>query len=156
MPAAPAAPPTQGSAFVAGEAGTLELQPPANRQLQFSRAAPVAGVAALSLPCRVTPDGHVERLTVDGWTRVLANVATSFRTVATVGNDIWAGGSGGALFHSADGGQTWKAVSLEAPSGAETGTITSIRFSDAQHGVVVTDNGKRWSTSDGGATWMSE
>jgi Photosynthesis system II assembly factor YCF48/Putative zinc-finger len=110
-------------------------------------------VAGPSPEWRVTQEGHLERLTANGWSRVLVDETAMFRVVAVIGNEVWAGGAGGALFHSNNGGQEWKAVSL---GGADVGTISSIRFDDGSHGMVVTDAGKRWSTSDGGATWMSQ
>jgi len=101
-------------------------------------------------PWRVTPDGHLEHLTVPaGWTFVLADQPTTFHVVSVVGNNVWAGGNRGALFHSSDGGQNWS----KQPLAGETGTIVSIQFSDAAHGVVTTDGGARWSTADGGASW---
>src|SRR5271157_1094500 len=105
----------------------------------------------------ITPDGHLERSTApDTWTRVLDDQLTTFHVVSVVGGSVWAGGSGGALFHSRDGGQNWSKEVLASPASVETGTIVSIRFSDASHGVVTTDGGSRWSTSDGGTTWTKE
>jgi len=106
---------------------------------------------------RLSPDGHLEHLTAPGsWTPVLADQPTTFHVVSVVGSNVWAGGSGGALFHSRDGGQNWSQVALASLSGAESGTIVAIRFSDAEHGVVTTDGGAQWSTSDGGASWKKE
>ena len=76
--------------------------------------------------------------------------------VSVVGDDVWAGGSGGVLFHSSDGGQTWSQQLLSSPASVEKGTIVSIRFSDALNGVITTEGGSRWTTSDGGATWTKE
>ena len=99
---------------------------------------------------RVTPDGHLEHSTAPGsWTLMLADQPTTFHVVSVVGNNVWAGGSGGALFHSSDSGETWS----KQPLAGETGTIVSIHFSDAAHGIITTDGGARWSTSDGGVTW---
>ena len=93
----------------------------------------------------------------DEWTRVLGDEVTTFRVVAVVGNDVWAGGSGGALFHSDNSGESWSRVAIATGSGgADTGAIVSIQFSDPQHGTVVTSGGSRWSTSDGGATWARQ
>jgi photosystem II stability/assembly factor-like uncharacterized protein len=47
-------------------------------------------------------------------------------------------------------------VSLANASGAEAGMITSIHFDGVQHGVVTTDTGVRWVTSDGGVTWTKQ
>jgi len=103
---------------------------------------------------RITPDGHLERLGVSGtWTRALADQITTFHVVSVVGDNIWAGGSGGALFHSSDDGQHWSRVALATPSSRETGTIVSIQFRDALQGVVSTEAGSQWNTSDGGFSW---
>jgi photosystem II stability/assembly factor-like uncharacterized protein len=53
------------------------------------------------------------------------------------------------LYRSQDGGVTWTEVTV-APPGVP---VTSISFSDAMHGTVVTPEGA-WTTSDGGTTWM--
>jgi photosystem II stability/assembly factor-like uncharacterized protein len=52
------------------------------------------------------------------------------------------------LFRSQDGGVTWAPVAV-IPPGVP---VTSISFSDAMHGAVVTWQGT-WKTSDGGVTW---
>jgi photosystem II stability/assembly factor-like uncharacterized protein len=83
---------------------------------------------------------------------MLADQPTVFHVVSVVGNNVWAGGSSGALFHSSNSGQTWS----KQPLAAETGTIVSIHFSDAAHGDVTTDGGAHWSTADGGVTWTRE
>jgi len=113
------------------------------------------GASATHRLWRVSADGHLEHLgAADEWTRVLADEATTFHVVSVVGSNVWAGGSGGALFHSGDGGENWSRVAIATSSGgAETGTIVSILFRDPQHGVVITGGGSRWSTSDGGTTW---
>jgi hypothetical protein len=52
------------------------------------------------------------------------------------------------LFRSQDGGVTWAEVPV-IPPGLP---VTSINFTDAMHGTVVTAEGT-WTTSDGGVTW---
>jgi len=52
------------------------------------------------------------------------------------------------LWHSQDGGVTWASVSAIPPAVP----VTSITFTDSQHGTVVTPEGN-WTTSDGGVTW---
>jgi len=147
--------PTQ-NAFVENEAQNAST-PAAKPQPALEK--PTMGrseVRATRPQWHITPDGHLERSTApDTWTRVLDDQLTSFHVVFVVGGSVWAGGSGGALFHSRDGGQDWSKEVLASPA-VETGTIVSIRFSDALHGVVTTDGGSRWSTSDGGTTWTKE
>jgi len=52
------------------------------------------------------------------------------------------------LYRSQDGGVTWAPVAITSPGVP----VTSISFSDAMHGTVVTPEGT-WATSDGGVTW---
>jgi len=52
------------------------------------------------------------------------------------------------LFRSQDGGVTWVEVAV-IPPGVP---VTSISFTDAMNGTVVTPEGT-WTTSDGGVTW---
>ena len=123
---------------------------------------------------RITEDGHLEHLvsapasgatmavqqgaqaglaqnaqSAPQWTRALADQPVTFRVVSVVGNNVWAGGNGGALFHSSDSGQHWSRVALSG----ETSAVTSIRFDDAQHGTIICESGAQWGTSDGGTSW---
>jgi photosystem II stability/assembly factor-like uncharacterized protein len=52
------------------------------------------------------------------------------------------------LFRSQDGGVTWTPVPV-IPTAVP---VTSLSFTDAMHGTVVTPEGT-WTTSDGGVTW---
>jgi len=103
---------------------------------------------------RITADGHLERsLAGSAWTRVLAEQPVSFRVVAVTGNDVWAGGNNGALFHSVDGGEHWVQVVLSAEGHPETGAVVSIHFDTVSQGSVLTETGSTWTTSDRGQSW---
>jgi hypothetical protein len=102
---------------------------------------------------RITSDGHLEHATPEGWSRVLANQAATFRVVSVVGDHVWVGGNNGVLFRSVDGGVNWERVAVTTSSGTEMGAIVSIRFDDSQHGTVTTSSGTGYATSDGGTTW---
>jgi Putative zinc-finger len=117
----------------------------------------VAGVARTAHPgWRITPQGHLEHLTSEGWTKAFPEQRRVFRVVAVIAGQVWAGGDGGALFHSSDGGQHWNKASLATGEGAETAAIVSIRFEDPQHGVIATDSGSSYGTTDGGVTWTKQ
>jgi len=103
---------------------------------------------------RITADGHLDRsLAGSAWTRVLAEQPVSFRVVAVTGNDVWAGGNNGALFHSVDGGEHWAQVALSAEGHSETGAVVSIHFDTISQGSVHTETGSTWTTSDRGQSW---
>ena len=109
--------------------------------------------APVSTKWRISEDGHVEHTVgPNTWTRVMAAEPVTFRVVATVGNNVWAGGSEGSLYHSIDGGLHWNRVALAG----EMGAITVIHFNNAQQGSVTSDGGATWATSDGGQTWSKQ
>jgi Photosynthesis system II assembly factor YCF48 len=136
------------------------------QSLQLKQRAPVLfgkaatsthAVSAVRPQWRIGPNGQLERfLAADQWTRVLDDQPVAFHAVGVIGNDVWAGGNGGALFHSFDRGEHWSKVPLAANSNIETGAIASIRFDDPQHGIVASDSGTRWATTDGGVTWTKQ
>jgi len=107
---------------------------------------------------RITADGHLERSSGYGdWTRVIADQPATFRTVAVIGSDVWAGGSDGILFHSGDGGNQWSQIALLAADGqTERAAIVAIRFDTSSEGRVTTEDGASWTTSDGGKTWSRQ
>jgi hypothetical protein len=83
---------------------------------------------------------------------------TIFRAVSVSSNaaEVWAGGSGGALYHTVDGGNRWARVVPSAAGIVLTGDIISIQFADARNGTVTTSNAEVWSTVDDGQTWQKQ
>lgn len=151
---APTAPRANGFAPTTGE---TDQQYRAADSLNLSVNRALAGAVRTAHPgWRVTLQGHLEHLMSEGWSRVLADQTSAFRAVSVIGNEVWAGGNDGMLFHSGDGGVHWNRLSIPSASGTETVTIMSIRFDDAQHGVVVADTGASYSTTDGGVTWTKQ
>ncbi|MGA8273761.1 MAG: YCF48-related protein [Candidatus Sulfotelmatobacter sp.] len=76
-----------------------------------------------------------------------------FRAVSANDLEVWAGASGGTLYHSLDGGNRWALVSVADSATILTGDITGIQFADPQHGKVATSSSELWTTSDTGQTW---
>ena len=151
---APIAPRANGFAPTTGE---TDRQYRAADSLNLSVNRALAGAVRTAHPgWRVTLQGHLEHLMSEGWSRVLADQTSAFRAVSVIGNDVWAGGNDGMLFHSGDGGVHWNRLSIPSASGTETVTIVSIRFDDAQHSVVVAGIGASYSTTDGGVTWTKQ
>jgi photosystem II stability/assembly factor-like uncharacterized protein len=81
---------------------------------------------------------------------------TVFRAVVATGADVWAGGSGGALYHSLDAGDHWAQVSPAVAGANLTGDIVALEFSDSLHGKVTTSTSETWVTTDGGQTWQRQ
>jgi hypothetical protein len=82
--------------------------------------------------------------------------APVFRAVAAIGAEVWAGGSGGALYHSLDTGNHWTRVIPESGGATLTADIVSLEFADAQHGKITASTAETWTTSDGGQTWQKQ
>lgn len=151
---APTPPRANGFAPTTGE---TDRQYRAADSLNLSVNRALAGAVRTAHPgWRVTLQGHLEHLMSEGWSRVLADQTSAFRAVSVIGNEVWAGGNDGMLFHSGDGGVQWNRLSIPSASDTETVTIVSIRFDDTQHGVVVADTGASYSTTDGGVTWTKQ
>jgi hypothetical protein len=79
-----------------------------------------------------------------------------FRAVAANGSDVWAGGSAGVLYHSADAGNTWTRVFPIASGATLTGDIVSLEFPEPQHGKLSTSGSEVWTTSDAGQSWQKQ
>jgi hypothetical protein len=72
------------------------------------------------------------------------------------GTDVWAGGQAGTLFHSADGGLTWSRVQLSVGSLTLTSDISSVAAAGGSAVEVFTSANERWTTLDGGKTWVKK
>ena len=79
-----------------------------------------------------------------------------FRAVTANGPDVWAGGTGAALYHSFDAGAHWSRVVPSSSNGSLTGDILKLDFRDPQNGTIATSTGEVWSTGDNGQTWQKQ
>jgi hypothetical protein len=131
------------AAAVAGMASHREFKSPAAR---------------LSPLWSISPKGQVQRSDgrEKGWEEVRVDDAVTFRVIAATGREVWAGGCGGALYHSSDGGVNWKLVSLNSGGSTVTETIVGIQLRDPQHLMVSTASGQQWVTADGGQHWQGQ
>jgi hypothetical protein len=160
---APAADPS--NAAVTDKQTTAEVDRAGSKPAQITagaagkvayRADAAAATLSVVLPkWTLSPKGAVQRSFDAGktWQTISVNPGMAFRALSAEGTQVWAGGNGGVLFHSADSGQTWVRVEPVASGQKLTGNITRIDFSDGQNGTVNTANGEAWSTSDGGQSW---
>ena len=112
-----------------------------------------ASGAALEL---MTATSKAKKVTADNLAKKGASAPLVFRAVASNGPDVWAGASGGFLYHSTDAGGRWARVIPSASGVSLTGDIVSIEFADSQHGRVVTSIPEVWTTSDSGQSWQKQ
>ena len=129
--------------------------------------APIAG-AALSMRKSVrqaalwqlTPAGELQR-SLDsgkGWESVSLGLGqpVRLRVLALSGLHVWAGGNGGSLFHSRDGGDHFALVVVKDAHATLAGDIVVLEFDDVAHGRLETADHEVWATSDGGQTWQKQ
>lgn len=104
----------------------------------------------------MTASSKARKVASDGLAKKDASVPLLFRAVASNGPDVWAGASGGYLYHSTDAGARWNRVAPSTGGVSLTGDIVSLEFVDLQHGRVVTSTPEIWITSDGGQSWQRQ
>jgi len=125
---------------------------------------PVAASARLLWTINASPDtagnlrGVVERSKDAGqsWEAVPLSERASFRSVATYGSDVWAGGSEGTLFHSADAGAHWTEIRIADENGGITGEIVRIAVRGPNQVAVTIASGAVWTSVDNGKHWARE
>jgi len=110
---------------------------------------------SLSQRWQVTPDGQLKRSHAIGEDFHPVHVADGifFKSVAENGSEVWAGGIGGALYHSTDDGKSWMKVMPSAGDQALIADVTAIRATGHGAAELETSNSERWITVDGGQHW---
>ncbi len=117
---------------------------------------PLAPSVASGLGWAISRGGEVLRSIGAGlWQTVPLVPGVHFRALTEIGNTIWAGGRADQLFYSPDHGAHWRTVRLPK-LGAHPAPLQSISFYDTHHGVVMSQDGRVWITSDGGMTWTAQ
>jgi hypothetical protein len=171
--AAPAAPPLMASNQAAdvmtatnrrAAAGTdPEMAAPAPQSNADKRLAYTARAMSAVQQWRIR-DGHLERST-DGanWNPVTVAPGVTFTAVFSLSNDTWAAGDNLTIYHSSGNPGQWSEGQIkETFDGLQNRAITSIRFSDPQHGQafvggIANATGKQVEipliSNDGGKTW---
>lgn len=142
---------------------TIQLPPPPSGENPVQPATPEANVAQVPQgmssvaapaagPCwRASDAGALEKSPdcAGAWAAIALPDPVVVRVVQSVGNNIWVGGNGGALFTSPDAGQHWNKVHVTGLSA----DILAVVFGTPTHGWISTSTGEVWVTTDGGVTW---
>ena len=146
------------AAPMTAEAGVRVTAQAARSEMRASRKDMEFGAGQPAALWSVSPQGKVLRSTDAGKTFEQVHVARGikFRAIAALGNDVWTGGTGGALFHSTDGGANWTRVSLNFGGSTVTEMITNIQLRDRQHLTITTASGAQWVSEDGGQNWQKK
>lgn len=111
-------------------------------------------------PVRWTIDaaGNLQRSLDLGksWQTVSVEHGAHLQALAMLQQELWAGGNGGALYHSSDAGAHWTRVRPTAGDTVLGGDITRISLSDPQHLTITTSSSETWTSADGGQTWRKQ
>ena len=152
-------PPKRGIVF--GGRGTEAAKTLARREPlgvgMFSTApAPMPNAPSLNRRWQVTADGQLQRSHAIGEQFHPVHVADGifFKAVAENGSEVWAGGIGGALYHSTDDGKSWMKVMPSAGDQPLIADVVAIRATGRGAAELNTSKGERWITVDGGQHWM--
>jgi hypothetical protein len=71
--------------------------------------------------------------------------------VATLGTEVWVGGTDGTLFYSNDQGAHW--IPVRTGAWSKDATFTGLTPTALRSVEVHLSNGERWRSADGGASW---
>jgi hypothetical protein len=126
--------------------------------MRASHKSAAAGASPPAALWSVSSDGSVQRSSDGGKSFQPIPVAQGikFRAIAAIGNEVWTGGTGGALFHSVDGGATWNPAGITFQGNAVTEAFTDIQLHDVKHLAVTTASGTQWASDDGGQHWQKQ
>ena len=137
------------------ETATAEVASAKGKSGRKKNKAQALGALNTTVRWILSSDGAVQRSLDSGktWQTIPVAGRVVFRALAANADNIWVGGSAGALYYSSDRGEHWTQVTPAAGGESLTEDIVGVEFADSRNGKVITSTRKSWSTSDGGATW---
>jgi hypothetical protein len=159
LPAAPVASPAPPPSAASLPLGNAAAAPRADATSPISQSAGFRAARTLLTEIasphpesrwRAGAGGVVHRSTDGGltWTRQQTGTTANFTAGSSPARDVcWLVGRAGTVLLSVDG-TTWQARSFP-----ETADLVAVQAADARTATVTTSDGRRFSTTDGGATW---
>ena len=104
---------------------------------------------------RVSSSGELQQSTDAGhnWRTALGEHSSKFRSVASSGAIVWAGGDDGALWSSLNNGVTWRKSAPSVEGHSPRGNLENIRMAGPKNVTFRTSAGETWSSTDGGVSW---
>lgn len=155
-PAAAPAPPVPGQESAAearGAGAVARASQPQSRALAMDAIERVVFASPEgSVRWRLGAGGRIERSTDQGrtWRGQPSGVTTDLVAGAAASNEVaWVTGHAGVILRTTDGAQ-WQRVT--PPQGAALDWV-GVEARDAQRATVISADGRRFSTEDGGRTW---
>lgn len=158
-----AAPQAQAkSARPAGRVVTMQQAANA-RAANQGAAAGQASAAATSFTLEAAPagsqatwrvnSGRLQHLDPDTgrWNDIGVGTTARLSVVGSAANEVWVGGTTGAMFYSNDSGEHWVPVSTGGWD--KNATIIGLTPTARQSVEVHLSNGERWRSADAGASW---
>jgi len=156
--------PAAGAPSVQSEATMQKKQPARTPSKTSSAFGQLAGKYKYDAPLRwtISAVGKVQRSFDSGktWQDLTIRDGVHFRAVAAQDGNVWAGGEGGALFHSADYGETWISRPLSGDAKrlkmAPGYDIQRIDINANGQVSVTTSQGQTFVSVDTGLTWSQQ
>ena len=144
-----------GSTVEVSSAAT-EVQTQANSETEFETKSETKSQAKMAAKSAPKPSAPASVKSAEA--EPAPTPRTIFRAVSVSSNaaEVWAGGSGGALYHTLGGGNRWARVVPSDAASTLTGDIIAIQFSDPRNGIVTTSTAEIWTTLDAGQTWHKQ
>jgi Putative zinc-finger len=104
---------------------------------------------------RVSSSGELQQSTDSGhnWQTSLGEHPSKFRSVASAGATVWAGGDDGVLWSSLNNGLTWRKSAPSVDGHSPRGTVQNIQLAAPRNVTFRTSAGETWSSADGGINW---
>jgi hypothetical protein len=133
----------------------LRRQAPVGVGMFSTSTSAMPNAPALNRRWMVSSDGQLKRSHAIGEEFHPVYVADGifFKAVAESGSEVWAGGIGGALYHSTDDGKSWMKLMPSAGDQPLIADVTSIHATQRGAAELLTSNGEHWITIDGGQHW---
>jgi Photosynthesis system II assembly factor YCF48 len=106
----------------------------------------------------IVASGTVEKSSDGGktWQAIHVSDYARLYALSAVGANIWVGGAGGILFHSADDGLHWAPVIVDDGEVRLSGTITGIENLGGNSIHLKVQSAPGWVTSDSGRHWRRD
>lgn len=104
---------------------------------------------------RVSSSGQLQQSSDAGrnWRTAFGEHPSKFRSVASSGAIVWAGGDDGALWSSLNNGVTWRKLAPSVDGHSPRGSVENIQLAAPKNVTFTTSAGETWNSSDGGITW---